>query len=278
MEIQEAQSRQLEYGVPPRRFFRKKSVRLGSALLAAAGLLIALKQTQFIARSGLLWDQWRCMSYTDDSSVPVYGVSFEDKRMAQLLASSSQLKGINKGRGTVRAGRVPACWQRLSRHPEIAEREPAKGRPEKVALAPEGTIFLGTLTSPNGQSKLVAINVTPSSTNSDFPVITAHIITPAGLNTPPLVKRQLFNFGPHGDNWYRGELRIYPARTDRRNDAKCEAGITYETYLWEVRKYKMWEEKLICELQDDGSIKLSTAENNLIPEKYWAEAYHLDDF
>jgi len=93
-----------------------------------------------------------------------------------------------------------------------------------------------------------------------------------------MVKRQAFEFGPAGDTWYRGDLRIYPARIDQHNCAKCEARITYETYLWQVGKNKVWEERLICELQNDGSMTLSTGDGKVILEKYWTEAYSKEDF
>ena len=198
--------------------------------------------------------------------------------MSKLLHDFSTLKGISDANRSfiLSAGRVPSCWQRLSRHPAIREREAFKAQPGQLAFTAQGTIFLGILTSGNGQRKLVVIDVVPSFTNSTHPLIAARTITPGNLKTPPIVSRQLFNFGAYGDTWYREGLLIYPAHVDPHNESKCEAVYSYIIGVPETGGEKVVEEKLICELQDDGSIKLSTGRNKLIQEHEWPDTYIID--
>jgi len=162
---------------------------------AGLGLRFAKPAAEHIA---MLSVQRRCMSYVEPRpSVPAFGGNlilepanrqFPGRpgfilypEWGRFLTENPDLKVFNVPWSVAFevAGRIPPCWQELMTY--VGTLTPKFGYGEEIT-APYGTVFVGTLRTPKGEAKLVAVNVCEHCQGKNGPEISflADIVSPAG--------------------------------------------------------------------------------------------------
>ena len=236
---------------------KRKKIRLAifGAVLVVTTLVFVRHRALVLNRLSIAWHQTRCMHYGDSSSQPAFVFAFDDAVRAHILKDAPQLQVIKDDAPACRLGRVADDWRKLCNAAQI----PAQMRDW---FEPEGTIFLGVLKSADGQSKLVAVHVVATHTNTrrGLPGIVTHVISPKELRTDLVITQQLFGFGPVEDTWERGVSRIFPGRVDPRDPSRFEARVVYESYGQEVN------DVLIGRLGSGGVFELSALHDRLLSE------------
>jgi hypothetical protein len=218
-----------------------------------------------LRKAQIFFVQWRCLhSGSENSNVPVYAYVLNDDRdsfFQQFPTVIEQHPGGSVAIGGRVAGDLQWLRMRIWSDPDLSPTD----------FKPWGTVFLGSLRAPDGQTKLVAVNI-----SEDYSVfggktvgsslvamggngrwrpigLEINVIDPAGIFSAARWRSGILPTDLY-DRWSRANparitrgLSIYPGRLDTRDESCFRSRVTIGTESGE----------LVGKLKPDGTVDVS---------------------
>ena len=230
----------------PRRSIRIRNVAI--SLLLALCAILAVWHRRMVERSELLLLQHRCASYTEHFETPIYAdVSLQD--FPTLLQKNPTMQSLDVELPH-RAGRLSQEWAKLRRQLRIQQ-----------DIIPEATLFVGNLQSPNGDVRLVAVELSMQYTVSStliWPGANARPLTfqmdslrPIGFFTPveqPVHTIATADFIGDLRQLSQGDFVLFPGSVVPPDRSSFEAKVVVRGFAGILRGT----------LNNDGSVRLRT--------------------